>query len=71
MKVVLRRYRNSGYKPSDDASTAGHGAARLPEANRCEQRGAVISNRDAAGTAMPSVSGAIGTGAAKGSFEKM
>ena len=53
------------------SSTAGHGAARLPEANHCERRGAATSIRDAAGTVMPSVSGAIGTGAAKGSFEKM
>ena len=48
------------------SSTAGHGAARLPEANHCERRGAVISIRAAAGTVMPSASGAIGTGAAKG-----
>ena len=48
------------------SSTAGHGAARLPEPNHCGRRGAVISNRAAAGTAMPSASGAIGTGAAKG-----
>ena len=48
------------------SSTAGHAAARLPEVNHCERRGAVISNRAAAGTAMPSASGAIGAGAAKG-----
>ena len=49
-----------------DSSTAGHGAARLPEANRYVPPGGVISNRAAVGTAMPSASGAIGTGAAKG-----
>ena len=48
------------------SGTAGHGAAGLPGANRHVPRGGVISNRAAAGTAMPSASGAIGAGAAKG-----
>ena len=48
------------------SGTAGHGAAGLPGANRYAPRGGVISKRAAAGTAMPSANGAIGTGAAKG-----
>ena len=48
------------------SSTAGHVAAGLPGANRYVPLGGVISNRAAVGTAMPSASGAIGTGAAKG-----
>ena len=48
------------------SGTAGHGAAGLPGANRYVPPDGAISKRAAAGTAMPSASGAIGTGVAKG-----
>ena len=48
------------------SSTAGCAVAALPEANRYARRGGVTSNRDAAGTAMPSASAATASGAAKG-----
>ena len=53
------------------SSTAERAAAASPEANRCARRDAGISNRDAAGTVMPSASGATAAGAAKGPFGKM
>ena len=53
------------------SSTARGTAAPWREASRYAPRGVVTSNRAAAGTAMPSASGAIGAGAAKGRVKKM
>ena len=51
-------------------STAGRSVAASTEANHCAGPGGAISNRDAAGTITPSVSGAIATGAAKAHVER-
>ena len=54
------------------ASSTARGAAEpWREGSRYAPRGAVTSNRAAAGTAMPSASGAIGAGAAKALVNKM
>ena len=53
------------------SSTAGVAVAPWREESRYAPRGVVTSNRAAAGTAMPSASGAIGAGAAKALVKKM
>ena len=53
------------------SSTARGAVVPWRAASRYAPRGAVISNRAAAGAAMPSASGAIGAGAAKGLVKKM
>ena len=53
-----------------DSSTAARTAAASPETNHCARRGVDISNRDAAGTVMPSASAATDVGVATGSGQR-
>ena len=66
---VDARYSSARFVTAD-SSTAARAAATSPETNHCARRGVDISNRDAAGTVMPSASAATDVGVATGSGQR-